>query len=380
MGGGNGQYLCEYSSDRCRAEGGSAGRHRYIVSRYSGAYAEMKRKGYKVHAAESPYRKLLALHAEVIFAPHTGVRAYAGLDNFERRWFADLFSARVAYIRHELSVHRAPGRQARYIDNAEICFCASESERDILSQSVYGYKPSMIRVTGLPRFDGLVSYPENVILIAPTWRGSAAPDKVRPGDPGVYSPGFTGTAYFDEYSRLLTDSGLLALADDNGYIIVFIVHPELSPQTRDFEEFAGGAVDVVSPARRNYEQYLNQSAILVTDYGSSQYDFAYMGKPVVYYRPESIPPTARRDGFDYDAMDFGPVAADPAELTALLEPLIKSAADDQAEPTDGVYTPPPETRAAPDEVYATRARNFFAHHDRENRGRIYDEIEKEFGR
>ncbi|MDR1292499.1 MAG: CDP-glycerol glycerophosphotransferase family protein [Clostridiales Family XIII bacterium] len=374
MGDDNGQYLFEYSSDRCRAEGGPVGRHRYLASKYSSAYRELKRGGYKVHAYESFYRKLLALNAYIILATHANVKGFVGFDNFERRWFADLFSAHIVCIQHDLTMQHIPQYRARYIDNAEMYFCASEHEAVNLRLGVYGYKPSMVNVTGFARFDGLVSYPEGIVLLAPTWRRSAVVASDRPWVAPAYNPEFKNTAYFETYRNLLTDEGLRALLEESGYLLVFLLHPTLSSQASDFEEYAGGPIEIVSSARRGCTQYLNQAAVLVTDYGGAQYDFAYMEKPVVYYHPDSLPPSYDSGDFDYDTMGFGPIAKDMPELNDILSALITapdgSAGDDAGDPEE-----PDEAL----EMYADREAGFFAYHDRENRGRIYDEIEKEFG-
>jgi CDP-glycerol glycerophosphotransferase (TagB/SpsB family) len=371
MGDDNGQYLFEYSSDRCRAEGGPVGRHRYLTSRFSNAYRELKRGGYKVHSYESSYRKLLILNANIILATHANVKGFLGLDNFERRWFADLFSAHVICIQHDLTMHRIPQYRARYIDNAEIYFCASEKEAENLRRDVYGYKPSMVKVTGFPRFDGLVSYPEGIILLAPTWRRSAVVEGDRPWVAAAYNPEFKNTAYFDTYRRLLTDEGLRSLLEESGYTLVFLLHPTLSAQAPDFDEYAGGPIEIVSSVRRGYTQYLNQAAVLITDYGGAQYDFAYMEKPVIYYHPDSLPPPYDSGDFDYDTMGFGPIAKDMPELNGFLSGLITApSGGEQAEPGG---------RDELLERYADREADFFVYHDRENRGRIYDEIEQEFG-
>ncbi|MDR1496495.1 MAG: CDP-glycerol glycerophosphotransferase family protein [Clostridiales Family XIII bacterium] len=438
-GGDNGRYLFEYSSDRCRAEGGPVGRHRYLASNRSGASIELKRGGYKVHSYESPYRKLIALHAEIIFATYANVKDCIGLSDFEKRWFADLFSAHVVCVQHGLTVRRIPRYRARYIDNTELYFCASEKEADSLRFPAYGYEPSMIRVTGLPRFDGLVSYPENIILIAPARRRMSA-------DPGDYSvrgdsddsgddydglrdsgksyngddydglsdsgKSYNGDDYdvdtqddgprrddsfeaydgaeslspnsFDAYRRLLTDEGLLSLFKENGYRLVFLLRPPLSYEAEYFEEYVADPVEMIVSTRADYEQYLHQAAALITDYDDIQYDFAYMEKPVVYYRPPDLPPPYESDAFDYEEMGFGPIVKDTRELTERLTGMMTEWSGEgdgrvRGEDEDQTSEPDGANDASSREVYLKRAREFFKYHDRENRGRIYDEIEKDYG-
>jgi CDP-glycerol glycerophosphotransferase (TagB/SpsB family) len=362
MGGEDGQYLFEYSSDRCRAEGGPVARRRYIASNLSGAYRDLKRRDYKVHAGESPYRKLLALQAEIIVATRADVKGAIGFSPFEKRWFADLFSAHIVCMQHGSTTRCAPQRYARYVDNTELYFCASEEEAANLGQSLYGYKPGMLKVTGLPRFDERVSYPESIILFAPAWDAPSAAGAAPPPSVGTYAPGFRDTACFDVYSELISDEALRSLLLERGYLLVFLLPPEISAQAPDFDEYAGGAVEIVSSLRKGYSQYLNQAAVLITDYDDVHIDFAYMEKPVVYYHPDGLP-RAQGDIFDYADKGFGPVANDIPGLIAILSGLLTEDAGGEER-----------------EKYAERERTFFTYNDRENRGRIYDEIEREFGK
>jgi hypothetical protein len=404
-GGDNGRYLFEYSSDRCRAEGGPVGRHRYLASNRSGEYIELKRGGYKVHACESPYRKLIALHADLIFSTYPDVKDCVGLNNFEKRWCADLFSARVICVQHGLTVRRIPRYRARYIDNTELYFCASGKEVESLCLPEYGYEPSMLRVTGLPRFDGLISYPENIILLVPARRRPPVvrdddepgfnDDDIEPGsrdddiEPGSSEGdnGATPTDSFGAYRRLLTDEGLLSFLEAHGFRLALLLRPPLSDEAERFEEYVALPVEMIVSERKDYEQYLNQASALITDYDDIQYDFAYMEKPVIYYRPPDLPPPYESDVFDYEAEGFGPIVSDMAELVERLSELTaeddggdgagSSGRDAEDESDDNTDAAP--DAAPPQEVYLERARAFFAYRDRENRGRIYDEIEKDYG-
>jgi len=370
MGGDNGQYQFMYSFDRCRAEGGPPSRHRYLASKASAAYYELNRDGYKVHAYESSYRKLIALNAHVILATHPNVMGFVGFNNFEKRWCADLFTAHVVCIQHGVTLKDVPQRQARYIDNTELYFCASEKEARNLNQQAYGYKPNALRLTGLPRYDGLVSDPYKIVLLAPTWRRSSAAEVNRVDAAETYNPLFRETAYFDVYRELLTDARLLSLLSENGYALKFLLHPDISSQAPDFEESASADVEIVATSQKGYEQYLKQAAILITDYNGVQFDFAYMEKPVVYYQPDVLPPTYASSAFDYAADGFGPVTKDTDALVSGLKKIM----DENIEIVDGVDT----LMITPDEMYLERMSGFFVFHDRENRGRIYDVIEEEY--
>jgi CDP-glycerol glycerophosphotransferase (TagB/SpsB family) len=384
MGGDNGQYQFVYGSDRCRAEGGPSTRHRYVVSRESMPYFDLRREGYKVHSYESPFKKLVALHAEIILATHGDVKSFFEFDSFERRWLADLFTAHIVYLQHGLTVEDVSRRRARYFDNTELYFCAAETEAENLSRTEYGYRPEALRLTGLPRYDGLVSDPDPIVLVAPTYRRGAdsyADDDAsvgansRAGGEKGEGQGFVAE-YREVYRSLLTNEKLLAALDERGYILQFLPHPAQAHMIDDFADCASETVEIVDVSKRGYEQFLKQAAVLITDYSGVQFDFAYMEKPVIYYQPPSLPPDrygafGGAGGFDYEACGFGAVAADADALVSELARAIDENVrwSGGAEPLD----------ILPDEVYLERMRGFFVHHDRENRVRIYDVIESEYG-
>ena len=92
-----------------------------------------------------------------------------------------------------------------------------------------------LRLTGIPRYDGLVNRDQKQILITPTWRAYIAMPAVM-GNARPYSPEFKHTDYFKLYNRLITDEKLARTAREHGYRIVFLLHPVTSSQRRDYPE------------------------------------------------------------------------------------------------------------------------------------------------
>ena len=96
---------------------------------------------------------------------------------------------------------------------------------------------------------------------------------------GCWAENFTHSRYLAYYHQLLTDERLMAASKKYGYRIAFFPHPNLQP----FEDLFvhGDSVSVVSPTS-SYREIYRKGSLLVTDYSSMVFDFAYMKKPVLY--------------------------------------------------------------------------------------------------
>ena len=98
--------------------------------------------------------------------------------------------------------------------------------------------------------------------------------------------------------------------------------------------------------------------LLITDFSSVFFDFAYMQKPVLYYQfdEEEYRASHYAQGyFDYRRDGFGEVVTEETELLELLEQYLEN--DCSLKPE-----------------YRQRTEGFFTLHDMHNCERIYNEI------
>ena len=108
------------------------------------------------------------------------------------------------------------------------------------------------------------------------------------------------------------------------------------------------------------QQHLKESQLLITDYSSVFFDFAYMRKPCVYYQFDEAQFRAghyRKGYFDYREMGFGEVLTEHGALIATVISYLECGCQMKAE-------------------YACRTDDFFPLHDASNCKRIYEEILK----
>lgn len=325
----------------------------YVINGDAEDMKRLRREGYRPLAFGSMRNRLYYMNAEAVFATHGGVHSFNGISNSRVKYVSDLLFAEVTCIQHGLSVQQLAQELNRAYNNTKRYYCASKYEIKNLEHPIYGYEDkSVLRLTGIPRYDGLVSHDKRQILITPTWRAYISMPPVM-GQSRPYYPEFKKTDYYKFYYNLLTDERLIATARRTGYKLIYLLHPIISSQIVDYPQIDG--VEIIPATSVNYEQILTESSLMLTDYSGVQFDFAYMRKPVVYYHPPELPPHYKEGGFFYDTMGFGEICTTHDEMVGCLCEYMEN-----------------ECRMKP--FYQDRADDFFAYSDRNSCERIYQDF------
>lgn len=352
-GGDCGEYFYKYMVERGEQDITPA----YVIQKKAPDRKRLEKEGYRPLIYGSQEQKLSYLYAEMVFATHSSVHGFNGFNAWEVHFIQDRLRAVNTCIQHGLSVQDLTFDSNRAVNNNKRYYCASRYEVENLSGKEYDYAPDVLRLTGIPRYDGLVNRDKRQILITPTWRAYIAMPAVL-GSARPYNPEFKNTEYFRIYEELISDERLSETAKKTGYRIIYLLHPILSAQKDDFAVKEG--IELVSALEINYETILTESSLMVTDYSGVQFDFAYMRKPVVYYQPPSLPPHYVEGGFDYETQGFGEICREKDALVDLLCGYMEQ-----------------ECRLKP--RYRARQDDFFAFDDRESCRRIYEDA-KEYQR
>lgn len=347
--GDNGEYLFSYCARNCPDVNSY-----YIVTKESLDYKRLKKK-YRRHILVfgSLRQKLVLLNTQIVFATHAGVWPYCGFKGLQR-FLKNLLNAEIVCIQHGLTIQNIAQYQNRLKDNTHMYFCASKYEIAGLNRKVYGYQKGELRLTGCPRYDGLKNNDQKQILIAPTWRRNIVITGNAFGTSKEYNPEFKHTKYFEIYNRLINDQRLLAAAEQNGYKIVFLIHPTLSSQVDDYDKNDYTSI-IPAVSEVSYEKMLTESSLMVTDYSGIQFDFAYMKKPILYYHPNELPPQYEEGIYKYDTMGFGPIVEEYDRLIESLCEMIKNG-------------------CIMERKYLDRVEDFFQYTDHSNCERIVKEI------
>ena len=213
--------------------------------------------------------------------------------------------------------------------------------------SAHGYPREAVQLTGFCRFDGLINSANGKqILLMPTWREWLYKEE-----------DFVGSEYAQKYSRLLCNKQLYALLEQYDMRLVFYPHHEVQKHIAWFMQFGNDRIVIANQKEYDVQQLLRQSDVLITDYSSVYFDFAYMRKPIIYYlfdyeryRSEHY----AAGWYDY-FNGLGSVAATEAECVDLISAILKE-------------------HCQMPEIYRKRAEQMFQYADSNNCKRVYEAI------
>ncbi len=318
----------------------------------------MRTEGYKPIKRGSLIHRLAFLNADIIVASNSTIFAFNNYEGRKSEPIRGLIHSDTACVQHGMSIQKIALAQQRLRDNTRLYFCASKYEIENLSKPVYDYEGyDALKLTGVPRYDGLKDRKEKVLLFSPTWRmNSVLPAYHGESYARDYNPNFKETSYYKVYNGLLNDPQLLEAARKYGYRIQYVLHPLISPQYEDFTQ--NDLVEIIpSTGEMSYEKLFCEAALMVTDFSGVQFDFAYMRKPVVYLHHEDIPQHYEEGTFHYKTMGFGEICHTNQELIDILCRYM-------------------EHNCEMPEEYRAHADDFFYYSDHHNCERIYQEMIK----
>jgi hypothetical protein len=197
----------------------------------------------------------------------------------------------------------------------------------------------------------------------PTWREWLT-DKIRISEykkDGVfrYDEEFLKkSTYFVFYNALINDEKLLKTVKSFGYIIRFMPHIHVIGYIDNFHKNEN--VEFCS-IKTKYREIFAESALIVTDYSSVAFDFAYLRKPVVYCQFDKEEfysrHTLTQGYFDYERDGFGEVTYNLRDAVNCIIEYIKN--DCKLKPK-----------------YRERIDAFYTYSDKNNCERVYQEIKK----
>ncbi|MEH6958080.1 bifunctional glycosyltransferase/CDP-glycerol:glycerophosphate glycerophosphotransferase [Neobacillus drentensis] len=156
-------------------------------------------------------------------------------------------------------------------------FCVSSKFEQEHIVKEFGYKEQEVPITGLARWDALLDTSKgNEILIMPTWRSWI---KTREQ--------LLQSNYFKTFMSLLKSKEFHKVLEDKDLTVTFYPHYQTQKLLGDMP-FIHNRINVVKQGEETVQNLLKRHALLITDYSTVSFDFAYMDKPVIFYQ------------FDYD--------------------------------------------------------------------------------
>lgn len=237
-----------------------------------------------------------------------------------------------------------------YNAHLDLICCGAKPEYEFINKN-FGYKNGVALYTGLARFDALHNLEaKKEIFIMPTWRrwldGISNDEEFKKSD------------YFINWNKLLESETFIKLARDNNLKIYFYVHPKLNRFIRSFSNLDKNIILLNSKNGDDIQKNLKDSSILITDFSSVFFDFAYMKKPAIYYQFDEEKYYSShyiKAYFDYRDNAFGPVCTNYNEVIDSLMDICRNNLKIKTK-------------------YLSRSNDFFPLYDNKNCERIYNAI------
>lgn len=272
----------------------------------------------------------------------------------------NITNTKYVFLQHGVLEKITPKFFTRFDYDLDLFVTSLKQEQETVIDSNNGYmlSPEQVVDTMLPRFDERYSNDKKNILIFLTWRKYLVPNANKNGTRD-YNEFFKDSDYYKAIINLLNSKKLADLTKRYGYKIKVYLHPELRWQLPDFinKKFEN-AVEIL-PADSNFNKMIAESSMVITDFSSIHFDFAYLKKPVVYYQFDKEEflnkHTADAIWFNYEEMGFGPVVHDQQSLEKEIATYIQI----------GMSNP---------KKYVDRIENTFPHFDKQNSKRVYEAV------
>ena len=278
----------------------------FVVNEDSPSFKEMKDDyGSSILPFASLKHKILYLFAEKAISSFTNedfVNPFFEHDN--RDLYAGLFTCERLFLQHGVTKDDISKFVKKYNNNLSLIVTVSDLERESFLDEGYNYDENIIQVLGFPRFDNLTDSDDNKqILFMPTWRLQFDSDE-----------SFVNSDYFNSLEGLLNNGKLHKLLNKHGYKLVFKPHAELMR----YIDLIDICDEVYLSKDGSYQDLFKDSSLLITDYSSVFFDFAYLRKPVIYYQTGDDYHYGK-SYFDYESMGFGEVISDEDVLIEKIE-------------------------------------------------------------
>lgn len=328
----------------------------FVIHKDCEDYNKMKKIG-KVIAFNSFKYRLYFLLADKIISSQGDEfleNAFGNSNNYYR----DLYRFDFIFLDHGIIKDDLSDWLNIYVKNIRMFVTSALGEYESIIKGKYGFSKDVVKLTGLPRYDNLKNDATKSIAIMPTWRNHLATSpNAETGIRGYYDH-FKESDYFKFYDELINDKKLLKAMKKYDYKGIFVVHPSHIANAIDFH---GNSLISIVDGHVDYQEIFKTASLLISDYSSVPFDFAYLYKPIIYTqfdKKEFFSSHTYKEGyFSYKKSGFGPVVENYEDTVNMIIKMM-------------------EKGCKLDNKYKKRINAFYKYHDRKNCQRVYNEIKK----
>lgn len=329
----------------------------FAIKKESKEYVQIKEYGKVIDFGSQKYKLLMLLATNVISSQ--GERYIYAAFGENQKYYKDLQKFNYVFLQHGITKDDLSNWLHKLHKNIKIFVTTVNGEYNDIALGRYGYDKNIVKLLGFPRYDYLESATTKKIVLLPTWRKNIVSNVNQKTQKRDYVEKFKYSEYCEFYNGLIQSKKLDEELGKAGYSFEYYLHPSTIEQVSDF--FSECKNIKIKSETADYSKIFKEASLIVTDYSSVAFDFAYLNKPVIYTQfDEEIffeNHTYKKGYFDYERDGLGKVVYN---LEDTIEEIIKNIKND----------------CIIEEKYKERSEKFFKYRDKNNCKRVYEEIVK----
>lgn len=230
--------------------------------------------------------KLLFLDAEKILTSFIETESIVPFPTNRSYQICDIFNAEIIYLQHGILHAHLPWYYTPIGVSVDKVVISSYFEQTNFV-SIYGFRKEDLIPTGMARYDYISKnkIPEKrKILFAPSWRsyligGIKEGNQKRTGNDAK----FMNSDYFKNISEFLSNSRLKDKLQEDNIELWVKLHPNFLSTYGHLINFESNNVILAPP-----NVQLNEFSLFITDFSSFVFDYAYLGRPIMYFVPDYL--------------------------------------------------------------------------------------------
>ncbi|AMD17398.1 hypothetical protein TL18_04810 [Methanobrevibacter sp. YE315] len=319
----------------------------FVIEKNCEDYKRLRKSyGSKIVPFGSVKHKFLFMFTEKFMQSQISPVTNNPFKDFDMRLYAGLSTGENYFLQHGVARYDMSSWMTQFDKNLELVLAVSEYDCKEFTSENYNFDEDIVKILGFPRYDNLTNaHLKKQIVIMPTWRNYIK-----------NSYQLINSEYYARFNSLINNERLIEYAKKKGYEIILKPHPLMYEFIDSFDKNDYVKIDNVT----KHHEILCDSSLMITDYSSVAFDFAYLKKPIIYYQYEH----GGDHHFDIEApladesiMNFGDTIGDE---DMLIDKIIKYIDND----------------CEMEEEYKLRVDNFFKYTDKNNSKRVYEWVYK----
>jgi len=245
----------------------------YVIDKRSKDYERVKKFGNIINYGSLRHTFFLLVCSKSINSYLESANMYTGAYKKIIKFYPKWRTNHRVFLQHGvIGVSRVNHSLHKNRSGYSLFIVSSQFEKEHVIKE-FGYSDEEVVVSGLARWDALKDISKgNEILLMPTWRNwIKTPEQLK------------NSNYYHTYMSLLANKKLHDLLDRYDLRLTFYPHYKVQQLLGELP-FFHDRIHIVRQGEETVQGLLKRHRLLITDYSTVSYDFAFMRKPVIFFQ------------------------------------------------------------------------------------------------